>query len=182
MWWTGRQQGRQQGRRVGRKPPGLAAPSQLPSLFPSLLPSPACPAGDALCLHLKAAGEVVGYTPNLRAAAASYLVEHGNIRVDAVTGVCTCTTLADLLKPVIFRPQDGCCTCHGHMLHGTCCHLLAAAQLPEFAGVELLTGGLHMEGGDGEQVRKIMHAIRASEYGAWAGQTGRRAGSQAHNS
>jgi hypothetical protein len=83
----------------------------------------------------------------MRVAAAAYLVKHDSIRVDEVTGVCSCSTLADMLKPVMFRPQDGSCTCHDHTLHGTCCHLLAAAQLPALAGVQVLTG---MPGTDGE--------------------------------
>ncbi len=91
-------------------------------------------------MHLRAAAEVVGFTQDLRAAGAKYLVEHDEIDVDATSGICRCTTLADRLKPVHFRPQEGTCTCHDHTMHGTCCHLLAAQSLPAFAGLEVLTG------------------------------------------
>lgn len=97
-------------------------------------------AGEAVCVHLRAAAEVVGFTHELRVAAASCLVQRNGIQVDAATGICRCSTLADILKPVHFRPQDGSCTCHDRAMHGTCCHLLAAAQLPVFAGMELPTG------------------------------------------
>lgn len=102
-------------------------------------------------MHLKAAAEVVGFTANLRVAAATYLVERNLIKVDEGTGVCTCSSLADLLKPVMFRPQDGCCTCHDHTLHGTCCHLLAAAELPAFAEKQVLTG-MPVPEGEADQV------------------------------
>ena len=73
-------------------------------------------------------------------AGAKFLVERDEIEVDAATGICRCTTLADRLKSVHFRPQEGTCTCHDHTMHGTCCHLLAAQDLPAFAGLEVLTG------------------------------------------
>lgn len=69
-----------------------------------------------------------------------YLAEHGGIQVDADSGVCSCTTLADVLKPVHFRPEDGSSTCHDRAMNGTCCHLLAAARLPAFDGLELSAG------------------------------------------
>lgn len=41
--------------------------------------------------------------------------------------------------------------CNDHALHGTCCHLLAAAQLPEFGDLQLVPSALPGEG-DGDQV------------------------------
>lgn len=106
-------------------------------------------------MHLLAAAQVIPFTPNLRMAAATYLVEHRDtIKVDAASGVCTVSTLADILKPVHFRPQDGSCTCHDHAMHGTCCHLLAAAQLPEFEGAALPAGAPVPEG-SGDTVRGL---------------------------
>ena len=51
--------------------------------------------------------------------------------------LCHCPTFTHGQINVFFRPRDGFCSCHDQMLHGTCCHLLAAAQLPEFAGLYL---------------------------------------------
>ena len=93
-----------------------------------------------MCTHLKAAAQVVGgFTPALRAAAADYLVAGGHIRVDAAQA-CSCLALANPLRPVVFSPLEGECTCFDRALHGTCCHLLAAARLPQFQGLELPAG------------------------------------------
>ena len=54
------------------------------------------------------------------------------------TRVCNCPTLTHGQRNVFFRPSDRWCSCHDYALHGTCCHLLAAAQLPEFEGLNLL--------------------------------------------
>lgn len=116
-------------------------------------------AAEAVCVHVLAAAQVQGFTSNLRGSAAAYLVAHREtITVDADTGMCTCTTLADVLKPVHFRPQDGACTCHDRAMHGTCCHLLAAARLPEFAGVGLPVG-LDLEGANDTVRGTCMQAV-----------------------
>ncbi len=95
------------------------------------------PAGEYVCIHLRAAAKANGFTPNLRAAAAAHLLATKSIQVNNVTGICSCSMLADILKTAYFRPEDGFCTCHDCMLHGTCCHLLAAVKLPTFREVAL---------------------------------------------
>ncbi|EFN51443.1 hypothetical protein CHLNCDRAFT_140162 [Chlorella variabilis] len=92
---------------------------------------------EHVCVHVRAAAEVVGYTHKLRLETAAHLVEAGLIQVDEGTGICTTSTLADITKAVHCRPHEGACTCHGQAQHGICCHLLAAAKLPFFVGAEL---------------------------------------------
>lgn len=99
-------------------------------------------AAEVVCVHIKAAARAVGFCHSTRKAAAAYLTERGEITYDPVAHTCCCTTLADVLKPVLCRPLEGACSCHDHSLHGTCCHLLAAAQLPGLAGLPVLTGAL----------------------------------------
>ena len=100
-----------------------------------------------MCSHLKAAAQVTGgFTPALRTAAADHLVATAQICVDEALG-CHCMALANPLRPVLCVPLEGACTCHDRAMHGTCCHLLAAARLPEFHGVELPSGPL--QGGRG---------------------------------
>ncbi|KAL4421314.1 hypothetical protein ABPG75_011825 [Micractinium tetrahymenae] len=95
---------------------------------------------DEVCTHLKAAAQVIGgFTPALRAATADYLLAGGQIQVDAAHR-CSCLALAAPLRPVVFSPLEGECTCFDRALHGTCCHLLAAARLPQFEGMELPAG------------------------------------------
>lgn len=88
-------------------------------------------------MHLRAAAQQNGFTHNLRLEAAGHLVTSSAIQVDDDTGICSCSAMADLQKTVHFRPAEGFCTCHDRTLHGTCCHLLAAVQLPALAGVDL---------------------------------------------
>lgn len=102
-----------------------------------LPPSAAHGAAEHVCVHVRAAAEVVGYTHKLRLETAAHLVEAGLIQVDEGTGICTTSTLADITKAVHCRPHEGACTCHGQAQHGICCHLLAAAKLPFFVGAEL---------------------------------------------
>lgn len=91
-----------------------------------------------MCIHIAAAARQVGYTPALRKRAAAYLVSSGLIQVEEATGICCCPALGDPLgKSMTFRPADGFCTCHGYALHNTCCHLLAAAELPAFREVHI---------------------------------------------
>ena len=129
-------------------------------------------------MHLLAATQVIGFTPNLRGAAAAYLVERSLIQVDTASGVCSTSSLADMLNAVHFRPQDGSCTCHDRAMHGTCCHLLAAAQLPEFQGAVLAVGVLE---GNGATVRGTAwigregcrgpnNCVKKQQHGAHSGQ------------
>ena len=101
---------------------------------PVCLPTFPCNAAESVCVHIMAAGQVVGFTSRLRLEAATHLVASGLITVDADTGICSCQALADVLKVVHFRPKEGFCTCHDRTLHGTCCHLQAAPLLEEFRG------------------------------------------------
>lgn len=64
------------------------------------------------------------------------LVQSGFIKVGEAD-ICTCCNLADLTRVQTFRPAEGFCTCFDRMLHGTCCHLLAARELEAFQGMEL---------------------------------------------
>ena len=66
--------------------------------------------------------------------------------MDEASGTASCWSLADVLKTVRFRPNDGFCTCHDHALHGTCCHLLAAARLAAFADSDLPAACQQVEG------------------------------------
>ena len=96
------------------------------------------PVAEYVCIHIAAAARLVRYTPALRNRAATYLVESALIQVEEGTGICCCPALGDPMgKSITFRPADGFCTCHGFALHNTCCHLLAAAQLPNFQAVNL---------------------------------------------
>ena len=108
-----------------------------------------------MCVHVRAAAEVVGYTHKLRLETAAHLVEAGLIQVDEGTGICTTSTLADITKAVHCRPHEGACTCHGQAQHGICCHLLAAAKLPFFVGAEL------------PMVVQLATPEEASEVSAW---------------
>ena len=110
-----------------------------------------CNAAASMCVHIMAAGRVVGFTQRLRLEAATHLVASGLIIVDADTGICSCQALADVLKVVHFRPKEGFCTCHDRALHGTCCHLRAAPLLPAFIGAELPAAVHHVDG-NGEKV------------------------------
>ena len=121
------------------------------------LPVCACPASivlllrsaaERVCKHVRAATRVYPITLNRRSAAAARLLSLGTIvvgeeqeerRGSETVGrrLCHCPTFTHGQKNVFFRPRDGFCSCHDQMLHGTCCHLLAAAQLPEFAGLYL---------------------------------------------
>lgn len=105
-----------------------------------------------LYVHIKAAGKAIGFTRKLRKEAVAHLVEKGEIQYDSLAAACWCTSLEDVLKPVLCRPLDGSCTCYDHALHGTCCHLLAAAQLPDLAVLSVATGALLLEEGDDEKV------------------------------
>ena len=126
-----------------------------------------CNAVDSVCVHLMAAGRVIGFTPRLRLDAAAHLASSGLITVDADTGICSCQALADVLKVVHFRPKEGFCTCYDRTLHGTCCHLQAAPLLAAFVGVELPAAAHHVAG-DSETVsaahagagraRRVWHA------------------------
>ena len=103
-----------------------------------------CNAGGSTCVHIKAAGRVVGFTPKLRGAAAAHLLQQDRIAVDAITGICSCAALADEGKKVYFRPKENFCTCHDRTLHSTCCHLQAAPYLAAFRGLELLGAAMHI--------------------------------------
>jgi hypothetical protein len=92
-----------------------------------------------MCVHLKAAGSVVGFTHGMRAATATHLVDSGYIKVGEA-GICTAPMLADMSREHTFRPAEQFCTCLDRMMHGVCCHLLAAPWLIEFQNVELLSG------------------------------------------
>lgn len=110
-----------------------------------------CLAAEYVCMHIDAAAQQVGYTPALRMQTATYLASHGLIQVDDA-GICCCPALGDPVgKSVSFRPADGFCTCHGWALHNTCCHLLAAPQLPAFQGVHL-PAAAHAAGEQGTDV------------------------------
>ena len=108
-------------------------------------------AAEYLCVHILAAAQANGFAPALRAAAAAYLLASGGIEADTESGVCSVPTLAHYSKCVHFRPIDGFCTCHDCTQHGTCCHLLAAAQLPAFEGVDL-PAAAYQWGDDNEEV------------------------------
>ena len=110
-----------------------------------------CNTVDIGCVHLMAAGRVIGCTPRLGLDAAAHLASSGLITVDADTGICSCQALADVLKVVHFRPKEGFCTCYDRTLHGTCCHLQAAPLLAAFVGVELPAAAHHVAG-DSETV------------------------------
>lgn len=105
-----------------------------------------------MCVHIQAAAQAIGFTHSMRKQAAAHLVEHGEIQYDSTVAACWCTSLADVLKPVLCRPLDGSCTCLDYSLHGTCCHLLAAEQLPDLAGLSVATGSLLLDDSDDEQV------------------------------
>lgn len=75
----------------------------------------------------------------MRMGTAAHLLAGGLI-AEGAGGFCTCPTLADMSREHTFRPADGFCTCNDCSEHGTCCHLLAAAQLERFRDTELLTG------------------------------------------
>ena len=98
---------------------------------------PTAHAAEHICIHIRAAVECNGFSPELRAAAAAYLVVQRVIAVDTAAGICSCPLLADPGKTAHFRPAAGFCTCHDRTLHGICCHLLAGLQLPEFQGLQL---------------------------------------------
>jgi len=117
-----------------------------------LTPTPTCNAGGSTCVHIKAAGRVIGFTPTLRGAAAAYLLAEDLIQVDATSGICTCAALADNGKKVYFRPKESFCTCHDRTLHGTCCHLQAAPLLTAFLGLELPGAAVHIVAGIGGTV------------------------------
>ena len=125
-------------------------PPQPPPAIPT--PTPTCNAGGSTCVHIKAAGRVIGFTPTLRGAAAAYLLAKDLIQVDANSGICTCTSLADNGKKVYFRPKESFCTCHDRTLHGTCCHLQAAPLLTAFLGLELPGEAVHIVAGNGGTV------------------------------
>lgn len=104
------------------------------------VPCPSAATEDEVCTHLKAAAQAIGgFTPGLRTAMAEHLVAGGCIRVDAAHR-CSCFAVAHKLRPVVFEPLEGVCSCHDRALHGTCCHLLAAAHLPQFQGMQLPSG------------------------------------------
>ena len=98
-------------------------------------------------MHIIAAAAAVGgFTPQLRAEAAAHLVNKNLIAVDSSSGVCCCSTLVCMdqeegePRKVYFQPLAGACTCHDYALSGTCCHLLAAPQLPVFQEAAVLMG------------------------------------------
>ena len=145
-------------------PRPLLPPCSAPLLAPTW-------AEDSVCSHLKAAAQVTGgFTPALRTAAADHLVATAQICVDEALG-CHCMALANPLRPVLCVPLEGACTCHDRAMHGTCCHLLAAARLPEFHGVELPSGppvpddnlvrkqGCEAGGGEGVSWHEQAHAL-----------------------
>ena len=105
---------------------------------PAPPPQPPCAAADTrICAHLKAAAHVHGFTHNMRTATAAHLLTSGMIQVDAATGICICPQLASMGRTVAFRPGENFCSCHDAELSRTCCHLLAARELPEFAAQSL---------------------------------------------
>lgn len=106
---------------------------------------------DHVCIHLKAAAEVVPFTHRMRLDTAAHLLDNDYIQVGEA-GICTASTLADQSRVATFRPAERFCTCGDCQLHGTCCHLLAASKLLAFKDQELPTG-LQEEGTE-DEVRK----------------------------
>lgn len=97
------------------------------------------PAACDLCIHVLAAALAIGFTPALRQQAADWLVAKHAITVDEAGEVCSIEALASAHeggKQAHCMPREWQCTCQDRALHGTCCHLLGACQLPEFEDVE----------------------------------------------
>ena len=112
-------------------------------------------------MHIRAAAHQIGFTPSLREQAAAHLVRSGQIRLDAASGICTCSRLADVTKAVHFRPAEGFCTCYDRAMNGVCCHLLAGIQLHAFHGIEL-PWTVRLAHGEGETVSGIKRQLVAA--------------------
>lgn len=122
-----------------------------------------------LCVHVLAASLVSSFTAALRQQAAEWLVAKSLIKAaDEAGEVCVIEALAadwEAGKQAHCKPRDWQCTCQDRALHGTCCHLLAACQLPEFEGVEEPAAAAVLQGGEPNKVRRpaLVQGSGASE-------------------
>ena len=115
-----------------------------------------------MCVHIKAAGHVIGFTHSLHKATAGYLVESGAIEGSEVR-ICTCSTLAGLSCKQTLRPVEAFCTCYHRMLRRSWCHLLAASELEAFQGMELPAGSPQQKDTD-DEVRRAGRKHPPAKY------------------